>query len=150
MCGIAGFWDRGRPADEAGLRALAERMIAPIDHRGPDSAGVWADAAAGVGFGHRRLAIVDLTAAGHQPMLSASGRSAITYNGEIYNAAEIRPWRRSPVFDMIDVRLATRSGRRIAIVWAIIPPIDTPTTWARSTSRWSSRPSASSAMSASR
>ncbi len=91
MCGIAGFWDRGRPADEACLRALAERMIAPIDHRGPDSAGVWADAAAGVGFGHRRLAIVDLTAAGHQPMVSASGRSAITYNGEIYTAAEIRP-----------------------------------------------------------
>ena len=91
MCGIAGFWDRGRPGDEAALLALSERMIAPIDHRGPDSSGVWADPAAGVGFGHRRLAIVDLTAAGHQPMLSASRRTAITYNGEIYNAAEIRP-----------------------------------------------------------
>ena len=61
----------------------------------------------------------------------------------------IRPWRRSLVFDMIDVRLATRTGWRMAIVWAIIPPIDAPTTWARSTSRWSSRPAASSAMSAS-
>ena len=91
MCGIAGFWDRGSPGDEAALLALSERMIAPIDHRGPDSSGVWADPAAGVGFGHRRLAIVDLTAAGHQPMLSASRRTAITYNGEIYNAAEIRP-----------------------------------------------------------
>src|SRR3546814_5116311 len=88
---MAGFGDRGRPADAAGLRALAERMIAPIGHRGPDSSGVWADAAAGLGFGHRRLAIVDLTAAGHQPMISASGNCAITYNGEIYNAAEIRP-----------------------------------------------------------
>ncbi len=91
MCGIAGFWDRGRPGDEAALLELAGRMIAPIDHRGPDSSGVWADPAAGVGFGHRRLAIVDLTEAGHQPMVSASGRASITYNGEIYNAAEIRP-----------------------------------------------------------
>ena len=91
MCGIAGLWDRRASADEASLRNLAGLMIDPIAHRGPDSAGVWADAASGIGFGHRRLAIVDLTPAGHQPMISASGRTAITYNGEVYNAAELRP-----------------------------------------------------------
>lgn len=91
MCGIAGLWDRRAAADQQRLEQIARRMSDPIAHRGPDSSGVWADAAAGVGFGHLRLAIVDLTATGHQPMISASGRTVITYNGEVYNAAALRP-----------------------------------------------------------
>jgi asparagine synthase (glutamine-hydrolysing) len=65
-------------------------MIGPIAHRGPDDEGVWTDDEAGVGLGHRRLSIVDLSPAGHQPMHSADGRLVLSYNGEIYNHAEIR------------------------------------------------------------
>src|SRR5262249_20857679 len=97
MCGIAGFLDpRGLEAD--GMTARAAAMAAAVGHRGPDDAGVWVDPAAGIAFGHRRLAIIHLSPAGHQPMVSASGRSVIVFNGEIYNFAELRrdltvPWR---------------------------------------------------------
>ena len=64
-------------------------MTDAIAYRGPDGEGHWCDAAAGVCLGHRRLAIVDLTPTGFQPMASADGRIVITYNGELYNAAEI-------------------------------------------------------------
>jgi asparagine synthase (glutamine-hydrolysing) len=90
MCGIAGFWtartDRG-PGD---LESDAGRMIAPLFHRGPDAGAVLADQDVGLAFGHRRLAIVDLTEAGAQPMTSASGRYWIVLNGEIYNHGELR------------------------------------------------------------
>ena len=100
MCGLAGFLtDGGVSADALARRAgdMAER----IAHRGPDDAGTWVDAAAGVALGHRRLAILDLSPAGHQPMLSACGRYVIAFNGEIYNHLELRrelsprtaPWR---------------------------------------------------------
>ena len=69
MCGIAGIFSNG-PVDE---QAVA-RLISPIAHRGPDDTGIWIDADAGIGLGHRRLSIVDLSPAGHQPMLSADGR----------------------------------------------------------------------------
>ncbi len=65
-------------------------MIAPLLHRGPDDYGVWVDGECGVGLGHRRLSILDLSPQGHQPMASASGRYVIAYNGEIYNFAQIR------------------------------------------------------------
>ena len=65
-------------------------MIRPLAHRGPDDEGVWVDAEAGVGLGHRRLAIVDLSPAGHEPMHSADGRFVLTFNGEIYNHPELR------------------------------------------------------------
>lgn len=90
MCGLTGFIDATRqtPADE--LRAVAARMADAIHHRGPDDAGAWADAETGVAFGFRRLAIVDLSAEGHQPMASASGRYEMVFNGEIYNYRAIR------------------------------------------------------------
>jgi asparagine synthase (glutamine-hydrolysing) len=90
MCGLTGFLlgdDRARPPD---LRRTVERMSLRLAHRGPDGAGTWHDDAAGVALGHRRLAIVDLSDAGRQPMLSARGRFVTVYNGEIYNFPELR------------------------------------------------------------
>ena len=65
-------------------------MADALRHRGPDDAGVWVDAPAGLALAQRRLAIVDLSAAGHQPMASATGRWVIAFNGEIYNHAALR------------------------------------------------------------
>ncbi|HTI51642.1 MAG TPA: asparagine synthetase B, partial [Planctomycetaceae bacterium] len=67
-----------------------KRMTGALAHRGPDDEGIWIDEEAAVGLGHRRLSIVDLSPAGHQPMLSPSGRFVITFNGEIYNYADLR------------------------------------------------------------
>lgn len=85
MCGIAGIFSSGR-VDPALLGAMA----GSIRHRGPDDEGIWSDADAGIGFAHRRLAIVDLSAHGHQPMHSADGRYVICFNGEIYNHGALR------------------------------------------------------------
>lgn len=83
MCGIAGFLsrDNARAPGELNAGAMADTLA----HRGPDDRGTWADAEAGVAVGHRRLSIIDLSPAGHQPMISASGRFVTVYNGEIYN-----------------------------------------------------------------
>jgi asparagine synthase (glutamine-hydrolysing) len=90
MCGIAGFWDVARRLDaDQGMTAL-EHMTQAIRHRGPDDAGTWRDAQAGVWLGHRRLAIVDLSPEGRQPMASASGRYVIVFNGEVYNHRRLR------------------------------------------------------------
>ncbi|HEX8527927.1 XrtA/PEP-CTERM system amidotransferase [Allosphingosinicella sp.] len=85
MCGIAGLFhsDVPKPVDPARVRAMADVLA----HRGPDGSGVWT--APGVGFGHRRLSIIDLEG-GAQPMLTPDGRLAVTYNGEIYNFREVR------------------------------------------------------------
>ncbi len=90
MCGIAGLLLAPCRADPARLAAIGP-MTARLRHRGPDGDGFWHDAAAGVAFGHRRLAIVDLSEAGRQPMQSHDGRLVVCYNGEIYNAPELRP-----------------------------------------------------------
>src|SRR5690606_11281360 len=87
MCGLAGFLS-ARPGEPGLPRAQA--MANAIRHRGPDDAGAWADDEAGIALGHRRLAIVDLSAAGHQPMLSSSGRYVLAYNGEVYNHLALR------------------------------------------------------------
>lgn len=89
MCGIAGFIDRtGITHDQALWAGTA--MGDALAHRGPDDSGFWNDRESGVTFVHRRLAIVDLSAAGHQPMASASGRYVLVLNGEIYNHRALR------------------------------------------------------------
>jgi asparagine synthetase B (glutamine-hydrolysing) len=65
-------------------------MVSAIRYRGPDDSGVWSDHAAGLALGHARLSILDLSPEGHQPMLSTSGRYVISYDGEVYNFAELR------------------------------------------------------------
>ena len=85
MCGITGFFDLdGQPASPVVLR----RMTDAVAHRGPDGEGYYTDG--GVALGHRRLSIIDLSAAGQQPMQSSDGRYVITYNGEVYNFQELR------------------------------------------------------------
>ncbi|TAM03055.1 MAG: asparagine synthase (glutamine-hydrolyzing) [Paraburkholderia sp.] len=89
MCGITGFMG-GKLAKAEERAAVLTAMADRIRHRGPDDGDVWCDPDALVGFGHRRLAIVDLSPAGHQPMKAASGRYIIAYNGEIYNHLALR------------------------------------------------------------
>jgi asparagine synthase (glutamine-hydrolysing) len=89
MCGIAGFFAHDG-LDATAAQAVATAMSQAIHHRGPDSSAEWADADAGIMLVHRRLAIIDLSAAGAQPMTSASGRWVISYNGEIYNFEALR------------------------------------------------------------
>ncbi len=89
MCGITGFWSFNSELSGHSLDRIAQRMAEQITSRGPDSSGVWWGQENHLAFGHRRLAIVDLTETGHQPMTSPSGRFVITYNGEIYNAPEL-------------------------------------------------------------
>ena len=90
MCGIAGMvdWRAATPADA--LRSTAEAMIETVRHRGPDAGEVWVEAEGGVALGQRRLAIIDLSPGGAQPMHSADRRFVITFNGEIYNYRDIR------------------------------------------------------------
>lgn len=101
MCGFAGILGFSGASHAAGL--LVRRMADAIRHRGPDDEGVWLDEISGIALAHRRLAILDLTPQGHQPMISACERFVIVFNGEIYNWAELRaeleaaghapPWR---------------------------------------------------------
>lgn len=103
MCGLTGFLkaESFHPREE--LARLVSRMSATLSHRGPDDAGHWCDPARGIALGHRRLAILDVSAAGHQPMQSPTGRYVMVFNGEIYNHQLLRtelqgdlhprPWR---------------------------------------------------------
>ncbi|MDD4946148.1 MAG: asparagine synthase (glutamine-hydrolyzing) [Gallionella sp.] len=89
MCGITGFWQfNDFSADRA--RAVATTMAERIAYRGPDDYGVWLDEPVGLALAHRRLSIVDLSPAGHQPMLSGGGRYVMAFNGEIYNHQKLR------------------------------------------------------------
>jgi asparagine synthase (glutamine-hydrolysing) len=89
MCGLTGFWQPGG-CNTHEAQALARSMTDTLIHRGPDDSGIWLDGETGLALGHRRLAILDLSPAGHQPMLSAGGRYIIVFNGEIYNHLELR------------------------------------------------------------
>jgi asparagine synthase (glutamine-hydrolysing) len=85
MCGITGFWNCSKSQSNAELISVVTRMTDMIRHRGPDDSGTWVDENSGVALGFRRLAIVDLSPTGHQPMLSADERYVIIFNGEVYN-----------------------------------------------------------------
>jgi len=89
MCGIAGLCSYSANAS-ADLLPTAARMGAALTHRGPDAAGTWHQPALGIALAHQRLAVLDLTPAGQQPMASASGRYVIAFNGEIYNHKQMR------------------------------------------------------------
>jgi len=100
MCGLTGILDLTRATPSATLTRTASAMADTLFHRGPDEGGVWVDETAGIALAHRRLSIVDLSPAGRQPMQSACGRYITVFNGEIYNAPELRaaldaahPWR---------------------------------------------------------
>ncbi|XGA80992.1 asparagine synthase (glutamine-hydrolyzing) [Halomonas sp. CH40] len=85
MCGITGFWGHSAPQEN-----IARHMASQIIHRGPDDVGTWCEEQVGLNLAHRRLSILDLSPAGHQPMHSACGRYVMAFNGEIYNHLDIR------------------------------------------------------------
>ena len=89
MCGICGLlaFNDGFACDERVVVAMRDAMV----HRGPDDAGAWTSPRGRVALGHRRLSIVDTSPAGHQPMSNEDGSVWVTFNGEIYNHAELRP-----------------------------------------------------------
>jgi asparagine synthase (glutamine-hydrolysing) len=89
MCGIAGILSSAAVARDE-IERQARAMADSLAHRGPDDHGLWCDPEAGIALSHRRLSILDLSPAGHQPMLSADGRYVVNFNGEIYNFQELR------------------------------------------------------------
>ena len=90
MCGFVGFAGEPGALDAEALERIVASMADRLETRGPDDSGVWTSPETGVALGHRRLSVIDLSPAGRQPMLSASGRTVIVYNGEVYNFPEIR------------------------------------------------------------
>ena len=89
MCGLTGFL--GKPQlDSLEMQSCVSQMSDTLFHRGPDDKGTWVDNKSGIALGHQRLSILDLSAAGHQPMHSTSGRFVLAFNGEIYNHLDIR------------------------------------------------------------
>jgi asparagine synthase (glutamine-hydrolysing) len=90
MCGISGFLKCNADDTEESFKNSIDKMNATLVRRGPDNDGCWYDMEAGIAFGHRRLSIIDVSPEGNEPMISASGRYIITYNGEIYNYRELR------------------------------------------------------------
>lgn len=117
MCGIAGYISKIKQFDD-----LIRGMIDKISYRGPDSDGVWFDRESNVAFGHKRLAILDLSESGHQPMVSHSGRFTIVLNGEIYNYLELKEellkyninWRGSSDTEVL-LELIEKEGLDIAL-----------------------------------
>lgn len=90
MCGIVGALDLSKTRSYDDLMRITNAMGDSLYHRGPDEGGAWADADAGIALAHRRLSIQDLSEAGRQPMVSASGRYVLSYNGEVYNFRDLR------------------------------------------------------------
>ncbi len=90
MCGLTGIWQRDQLIEPSALEKQVRAMADTLTHRGPDDAGTWVDAQNGLALGHRRLSILDLSSAGHQPMVASDANSVIVYNGEVYNFKELR------------------------------------------------------------
>ena len=89
MCGFAGFLTKSFPSGSSGEN-IALSMANTLEHRGPDSEGLWCDEAAGIALAHRRLSVLDISMAGHQPMKSSCSRYTVVFNGEIYNHHDVR------------------------------------------------------------
>ena len=89
MCGLTGFFDPSGNCSEKDMATIVKKMATTLRHRGPDDDGIWCDGDAGIAIGHRRLAIIDLSSQGHQPMVSGNGEWVIAYNGEVYNFPEL-------------------------------------------------------------
>lgn len=110
MCGVAGIVaisDRYSPSE---LRRLVRKMADRMVHRGPDDSGEWVSSDGRAAFAHRRLSIIDTSSAGHQPMVAPDGKSAITFNGEIYNYRELRA-----VVDQLGRRLRTQTDTEVLL-----------------------------------
>ena len=90
MCGVAGFLMDSKSSSSVNFDLITKKMTDSIKHRGPNDSGCWNNPSEGIALGHRRLSILDLSDAGHQPMESSNGRYVIAFNGEIYNHLEIR------------------------------------------------------------
>lgn len=90
MCGFSGFFKIDKALSREDMTDSVRAMASTLQHRGPDDSGEWVDESCGIALGFRRLSILDLSAAGHQPMISRSGRFVIAFNGEIYNFRRIR------------------------------------------------------------
>jgi len=89
MCGLTGFFDPSGNCSEKDMTTIVKKMATTLRHRGPDDDGIWCDGDAGIAIGHRRLAIIDLSPQGHQPMVSGNGEWVVAYNGEVYNFPEL-------------------------------------------------------------
>ena len=90
MCGITGYLDLSKEKDNLSSQAIITHMMDTLIHRGPDDCGEWIEAQNGIALGFRRLSILDLSPAGHQPMASADGRYVMVFNGEVYNFKQLR------------------------------------------------------------
>ncbi|MCC7278815.1 MAG: asparagine synthase (glutamine-hydrolyzing) [Chromatiaceae bacterium] len=140
MCGFCGVLDPDLPGADA-LGAAVAAMNLTLVHRGPDDGGLWVDADAGIGLGHRRLSILDLSPLGHQPMISPCGRYVLAFNGEIYNHLVLRqtigdafPWRGH---SDTEVLLASISQRGLAVTLAELNGMFAFALWDRQTRRLS-------------
>ena len=89
MCGVSGVLTRSDQGAGHSQRDLVAAMVSVLGHRGPDASGIWVSPSGRMALGHTRLAIVDLSEAGSQPMTSSDGRWTITYNGELYNIDDL-------------------------------------------------------------
>src|SRR5262249_12046505 len=122
MCGIAGLWKADGESEQT-LIEWGEGMNRSLRHRGPDDSGLWVDAAAGLVLAHRRLAIIDLSPRGHQPMTSRCTRYVIAFNGEIYNFLDVRR-------DLEKAGLSFRSNSDTEVLvdacafWGVEPTLD--------------------------
>ena len=117
MCGIAGLVDASGKVGALGK--AASMMASALAHRGPDASGVWVDEAIGIALAHRRLSVLELSAAGDQPMTSACGRYVIVFNGEIYNHLELRRELEAaaPAFGLAHQGTANEISREKSVTW---------------------------------
>ena len=90
MCGIAGWLGSSFDSSQSDQERVLSELTKTLSHRGPDDSGAWLDLDRQIALGHQRLSVIDLSPAGHQPMISASGRYVLAFNGEIYNHTKLR------------------------------------------------------------